>query len=280
MARKRMGEILLETGIISQEILDKALSRQKGSGKRLGQILEEMDVVLEEDIAKALGKQFNFPYVKGLARYRFPPEVLALIDAETALTNFIFPLKLEGRTLHLAMSNPLDMALQNDLSFKTGLRIAPCVTTPEEIKAAVHKFYLKELEVTEDDRAWNILIVDDQDIVLSAAEAALKKEGYTVFKACNGAEGLKMAIQVRPHLIITDVIMPRMDGLEMFRALKGNRSVADIPVIALSAKAAAEEEYRLLEMGFYDFVAKPINPIRLTARVRRAMRRNHGAHQN
>ncbi|HEY5674428.1 MAG TPA: response regulator [Malonomonas sp.] len=279
MARKRMGEILLETGIISQDTLDKALSKQKGSGKRLGQILEEMDVVLEEDIAKALGKQFNFPYVKGLARYRFPPEVLALVDAETALTNFIFPLKLEGRTLHLAMSNPLDMALQNDLSFKIGLRIAPCVTTPEEIKAAVQKYYIKEIEATEEERAWNILIVDDQDIVLSAAEAALKKEGYTVYKASNGAEGLKMAIQVRPHLIITDVIMPRMDGIEMFRALKGNRGVADIPVIALSAKASAEEEYRLLEMGFYDFVPKPINPIRLTARVRRAMKRNHGAHQ-
>jgi DNA-binding response OmpR family regulator len=71
-----------------------------------------------------------------------------------------------------------------------------------------------------------------------------------------------------------------MDGIEMFRALKGNRSVADIPVIALSAKATAEEEYRLLEHGFYDFIAKPINPLRLTARVRRAMRQTHGAHKD
>ena len=280
MARKKMGEILLETNIITQETLDKALALQKGSGKRLGQILEMMEVVKEEDIAKVLGKQFNFPYVKGLARYHFSKEVLALVDAETALTNFIFPLKLEGKTLHLAMSNPLDMALQNDLSFKIGLRIAPCVSTPEEIKAAVKKNYLKEIETSDDDRSWIILIVDDQDIALSAMEAALKKSGYTVYKASNGAEGLKMALQVRPHLIITDVIMPRMDGIEMFRALKGNRSVADIPVIALSAKATAEEEYRLLEHGFYDFIAKPINPLRLTARVRRAMRQTHGAHKD
>lgn len=280
MARKKMGEILLEAGIITQGILDKALAEQKGSGKRLGQVLESMNVVREEDIAKALGKQFNFPYVKGIARYRFPQEVLDLIDAETALTNFIFPLKIEGRTLHLAMTNPLDMDLQNDLAFKCNLRIAPCVTTPEEIKAAVKKYYLKELETTAEERSWNILLVDDQDIVLSAAEAALKKEGYTVFKACNGAEGLKMALQVRPHLIVTDVLMPRMDGMEMFRALKGNQGVANIPVIALSAKATAEEEYRLLEMGFFDFVAKPINPIRLTARVRRAMRQTHGAHKD
>ena len=277
MARKRMGELLLETGIITQEILEQALARQKNSGKRLGQILEEMDVVLEEDIAKALGKQFNFPYVKGIARYRFPQQILDLIDAETALAQLIFPLKMDGNTLHLAMSNPLDMDIQNDLAFKTGMRIAPCVTTPEEVKAAIKKYYLTEVETTAKDRSWNILIVDDQDISLSATEAALKKEGYTVFKASNGAEGLKMALQVKLHLIITDMVMPRMDGLELFRALKGTRGVADIPVIVLSAKAAPEEEYRLLEMGFFDFIAKPVNPIRLTARVRRAMRQTHGA---
>ncbi len=275
MAAKKMGEILIESGLITQEMLKQALERQKGSDKRLGEILEEMDVVLEEDVAKSLAKQFGFPHVKGLIRYRFPQEILDLIDAETALTKFIFPLKVDGTTLHLAMSNPLDMDLQNDLSFKTGLRITPCVTTPEEIKAAVKKNYLVEIEATEEDRLWNILIIDDQDIVLSATEAALKKEGYSVYKANNGAEGLKMAIQILPHLIITDTLMPRMDGLEMFRALKANRGVADIPVIAMSSKAAAEEEFRLLEMGFYDFIAKPVNPIRLVARVRRAMRFRH-----
>jgi CheY-like chemotaxis protein len=272
-----MGEILLETGLITQETLDNALAVQQGSGKRLGQILESMDVILEEDIAKALGKQFNVPYVKGIARYRFPQQVLDLIEVETALKNLIFPLKIDGNILHLAMCNPLDMDLQSDLSFKTGLRITPCVATPEEIKAAIKKHYLKEIETDADDRSWIILMVDDQEIVLSAAEAALKKEGYTVYKATNGAEGLKMAIQIRPHLIITDVIMPRMDGQEMFRALQGTRGVADIPVIALSAKATAEEESRLLGMGFFDFIAKPINPIRLTARVKRAMRQAQGA---
>jgi CheY-like chemotaxis protein len=259
--------------------LEKALAQQMGTGKRGGEVLEELDVLLEEDIAKALAKQFGFPYVKGLSRFRFPQEVLDLCDAEYALTKYIFPLKIEGNTLHLAMTDPLDIDTQNDISFRTNLRVSPCVTTPEEIKAVTQKYYLTEAESEEEDRLWSILIVDDQDIVLSAAEAALKKEGYTVHKADNGAEGLKQAMQIRPHLIITDVVMPRMDGLEMFRALQGNQSTANIPVIALSAKAAAEEEYRLLEMGFFDFVPKPINPVRLAARVRRAMRQTHGAHQ-
>lgn len=278
MARKKMGETLVEMGVINLETLEKALSLQKNSGTRLGQVLEEMDVLLEEDLARALAKQFGFRYIKGLSRFRFPPEVLALCDAETAISKSIFPLKVEGKTLHLAMSNPLDIELQNDLSFKIGLNISPCVTSPEEIKAAIRKHYLVEVETEENDRSWTILIVDDQEIVLAAAEAALKKEGYTVYKAENGAEGLKKAMQIKPHLIITDVLMPRMDGLEMFRALQANRGVAEIPVIALSAKASAEEEYRLLEMGFYDFVPKPINPIRLAARVRRAMRQTQGVH--
>ncbi len=277
MARKRMGEILLDAGLITQQDLDKALQLQKSSGKRLGQILEQMDVILEEDIARTLAKQFGFPHVKGLARYRFPQEVLDLCDAETALTKFIFPLKIDGRTLHLAMTNPLDIELQNDLAFKTGLQVSPCVTTPEEIKTAVKKNYLVEVETASEDRQWTVLIIDDQDMVLSAAEAALKKEGYSIHKASNGAEGLKIALQLKPHLIITDVVMPRMDGIELFRTLQANRGVADIPVIVLSAKAAAEEEYRLLEMGFFDFIPKPINPIRLVARVRRAMRYTHGA---
>lgn len=277
MARKKLGETLVEMGVINQKDLENALNQQKGSNKRLGQILESMDLLLEEDIARALAKQFGFRYVKGLARFSFPREVLDLCDAETALSKSIFPLKVEGKTLHLAMTNPLDNDLQNDLSFKTGLNISPCVTSPEEIKAAIRKNYLIEIDAKKEDRIWSILIVDDQEIVLSAAEAALKKEGYTVYKAVNGAEGLKMALQIKPHLIVTDVLMPRMDGQEMFRALQGNQGVADIPVIALSAKASAEEEYRLLEMGFYDFIPKPINPIRLVARVRRAMRYSQGA---
>ena len=199
-------------GIIDKGTLENALSLQKNAHRRLGQILEDMDVLLEEDIARALAKQFNFRYAKGLARFNFPKEVLDLCEPETALAKMIFPLKLEGGTLHLAMADPLDIEFQNDLSFKSGYRITPCVSSPEEIKAAIKKHYLIEVETDQEDRSWNILIVDDQEIVLSAAEAALKKEGYSIHKANNGAEGLKQAIQLKPHLIITDVLMPRMPG--------------------------------------------------------------------
>ncbi|MCW8893744.1 MAG: response regulator [Deltaproteobacteria bacterium] len=271
MARKKMGEILLENEVISQKDLDQALLRQKENHQPLGKILEDMDIVLEEDIAKALSTQFGFPYVKKFARYKFPTEVLKQIDDESALSHLIFPLKLDKKTLYLAMANPLDMALQSDLSFKLALRISPCVATPDELKAAIKKHYLTDIPFKKEDRSWNVLLVDNHEIVLSAAEAALKKEGYSIYKARNGAEGLKIATQLQPDLIITDIPMPRMDGIEMFKAIQANKDIAKVPVIALSARTAAEEEYRLLEMGFFDFIAKPINPIRLMARVKRAI---------
>lgn len=266
-----MGEILIEKDIISQKDLDQALLRQKESHKPLGKILEDMDIVLEEDIAKALSTQFGFPYVKNFSRYRFPQEVLDKLNAETALAHLVFPLKIDKKTLYLAMSNPLDMALQSDLSFKLAMRISPCVATPGEIKSAIKKHYLADIPAEKEERTWNILLVDSQEIVLSAAEAALKKEGYAIYKARNGAEGLKIATQLQPDVIITDIPMPRMDGIEMFKALQANSDIAKVPVIALSAKTAPESEYQLLEMGFFDFIAKPINPIRLLARVNRAI---------
>ncbi|MFK5927804.1 MAG: response regulator [Desulfuromusa sp.] len=272
MARKKMGEILIDNEVISQDDLDTALLRQKGTNKPIGKILEDMEVILEEDIAKALSTQFGFPHVKRFSRHRFPQDVLDKIDTESALAHLIFPLKIDNKTLYLAMSNPLDMALQSDLSFKLAMRISPCVATPDEIKTAIKKHYLTEIPVDKEEHTLNILLVDNQEIVLSAAEAALKKEGYAIYKARNGAEGLKVATQLHPHLIVTDIVMPRMDGIEMFKALQANGEIDNIPVIALSAKTTAEEEYNLLEMGFFDFIAKPINPIRLLARVKRALR--------
>jgi DNA-binding response OmpR family regulator len=121
-----------------------------------------------------------------------------------------------------------------------------------------------------------VLVVDDQEMVRLAIVAALRKEGYSMQQADNGAKGLKIALQQKPHLIITDTVMPRMDGYEMFRALQANPDTRNIPVIALSSKAAPEEEAKLLDMGYFDFVAKPINPVRLTARVKRVLRIVYG----
>ncbi len=274
--RKRFGEILVEAGVVKEADLQKALEQQKGTRKRLGQLLEELGVVSEKDIAVTLARQFGFKTVSGLARYQFPPEILNLIDGSQAVEKLIFPLKRQDRNLFLAMVNPLDMQTLDNLTFRTGLKIVPCVTTPSEIQEAVDKFYLSDKGEQADSDWWTILVVDDQELARAATLAALRKQGYKVFEAENGAEGLKSALQHKPHLIVTDTIMPRMDGYEMFRSLKANSVAAKIPVIAMSSKSSAEEEASILDMGYFDFIPKPINPVRLTARVRRALKVTYG----
>jgi len=273
MARKRIGEVWIEAGIITERVLLEALKKQKGSGKRLGQILEEMGHVSEKDIAVALARQFGLKTVSGLAGYYFPEQVLKLVAGDSVLKNFIFPLKLEDKTLYLAMANPLDMEILNSLSFRTGLQIVPCVTTPEEIMAAANRHYLVQTgkETPLGRSILKILVVEDQDLIRYSIATFLQKEGYEVVLAANGVEGLEFAFQQHLHLIITDLVMPQLDGYEMFRALRKNAMTRDIPVIALSAKASADEEAMLLDQGYFDFIAKPINSVRLTARVRRAL---------
>jgi CheY-like chemotaxis protein len=278
--RKRFGEILVEAGVVSETQLNLALDKQRGSGQRLGQVLEEMGIVTEKDVAVVLARQFGFKTVQNLAKYSFAEDLLALVDQETALKRSIFPLKLEGKSLYLAMVNPLDMETIDNLTFRSGLRILPCVTTPAEIQAAVQKHYLGGGEGPAGTKAqadwWKILVVDDQELVRAAIAAALKREGYEISEATNGAEGLKQACQQLPHLIVTDTVMPRMDGFEMFRALQSQAATRAVPVIALSSRSAPEEEARLLDAGYFDFIAKPINPVRLTSRVRRALRISYG----
>ncbi len=275
--RKRFGEILIEARVVDENQLQRALEKQKGTGRRLGQVFEEMGVVTERDIAAALARQFGFKTVANIARATFSEELLALCDSDTAMNKMLFPLKKEGSTLFLAMVNPLDIDTIDNLAFKEGLRIVPCVTTPSEIQSAVNRHYLKIVEQThEPDTWWTVLVVDGQDLVRSAILAALKREGYNLLEASNGADGLKVALQKKPHLIISDTVMPRMDGYEMFRAIQANLDIKHIPVIALSSKASADEEAKLLEMGYFDFIAKPINPVRLVARTKHALRIIYG----
>jgi CheY-like chemotaxis protein len=275
--RKRFGEILIEAGVIEEEALHRALQKQKGTRKPLGEVLEEMGIVSQNVIAAALGRQFGFQTVRGIAGKAFSDELLQLIPEAEALKKLIFPLRVADRSLHLAMVNPLDMSTLDSLSFRTGLRIVPCVTTSAEIYQAVQRHYL-EKEILEAEEKifgggkWSVLVVDDHELVRGAVAAALRREDCDVKEAINGAEGLKLAIQDPPHLIVADILMPRMDGYQMFRSLQSNPATRNVPVIAFSAKSSPEEEAKVLAMGYFDFIAKPINQVRLVARVKRALR--------
>ena len=123
--RKRFGEILIEAGLLTEEILQKALIRQQGSSCRLGLILEQMGVISERETALVLARQFNLEMVSKIAGQSVADEALDLVGVDVALAKFVFPLKIVGKTLLLAMSNPLDMETIENLSFRTGLTVIP-----------------------------------------------------------------------------------------------------------------------------------------------------------
>ncbi|MCD6525535.1 MAG: response regulator [Desulfuromonas sp.] len=270
--RKKFGEVLFEEGVIDEQTLRLALEKQAGSGKRLGQILEEQNVISERDIVLVLARQFGLKTVKNIAAHNFPTQLLDLIDSEKALQKLIFPLRIEEKTLCLAMVNPLDMETIDTLSFATGLRIVPYLTTPREVHAAINRHYLKTMNEPIQGGWWKILVIDNQEPVLTTTAAALKKVGFDVITCNNCVEALPIAVNKRPHLIITEIVMPRMGGVDLYNSLSKNPQTENIPFIASSSRSTAKEEAELLDMGFVDFIAKPINCIRLVARSKRVLR--------
>jgi CheY-like chemotaxis protein len=109
-------------------------------------------------------------------------------------------------------------------------------------------------------REWNVLVVDDEPDSLLVAQRLLKKCGATILTAKNGQEGFEMAKLHRPKFILSDLSMPIMSGWEMLYNIKNTPLISDIPVIALTAHAMAGDRQRALEVGFHNYLTKPLRP--------------------
>ena len=113
----------------------------------------------------------------------------------------------------------------------------------------------------------NVLLVDDDPVILKLLQVNFEMEGYTVVTASDGLEGVERARAEAPDVIICDIMMPRMDGLEVTRALKGDPETKDIPIILLSAKAQASDVQAGKDIGADDYLTKPFDPLELLERV-------------
>ncbi len=266
---KHLGDILVEAEIISKKTLERALVRQKEGKERLGTVLEEMGVITEDELAEALGAQFKFKTIKNFIDHSFPQELLDLLPSDFAMKKLVFPLKQKDTMLAVAITDPFDMETMEMLSRITGFQIIPVISTRREILDAISRYYLKSTVRADSGAA--ILVVEDSAPVASLIQVALSRAGYPVLVASDGLEGLKIAISERPKLIITDSVMPRMDGFGLLRALKANPMTSEIPVIMLTSKASTEDEQKALEFGFIDFIPKPVQPVRVVSRVKRAL---------
>lgn len=266
--KRQLGSLLVEKEIISNKTLERALERQKGSGKRLGIVLEEMGVITEEELVDALAKQFGFKTAKGFASYSFPQDLLIHVHVDMAVQKLVFPLKVHEGMLAIAVTDPFDLDTFDFLAKKSGMKIHPVLSTRQEILAAITNHYLRG--TSHEASRQKILVVDDSITVSAIIASTLRKEGYAVIEAADGIEGLKMAMSEKPDLIISDSVMPRMDGFTMMRSIKANPATASIPAILLTSKASMEDEQRAFEAGFLDFVPKPVQPIRIVSRVKHA----------
>jgi CheY-like chemotaxis protein len=273
--RKKFGEILLELGVITQQDLDNALARQKVSNQSLGQIFEELGIICEKDILRILSRQFNLKKIEEINRPPVPESSLEVIDSATALAKQVFPLGIKNNKLYLATSKPLDFSTLDDLAFRTGLNVVPFLAIPSEINRAIKRFYLRE-PLPGEQEGRKILVVDDHDLYRRTLVARLEKEGYRVIQAENGTDALKKVLAEQPQLILLETTLQSMKGKEIFTTLQSNSLTAKIPVIGMSTRDYPEAEAQLLDMGFFDFVAKPFNFLRLLARVRRALNYSQG----
>jgi type IV pilus assembly protein PilB len=136
----RLGEILLQTGLITPAQLAQALAQQKVEGGRLGTILIKLGCLTEEQVVQALGEKFRIPYID-LDRHAIDAALLQLIPAEIAQRHLVFPVSKTGTTLTLAMADPVSAFAVEDIRFMTGLKVELVVATESGVRRAIDRFY-------------------------------------------------------------------------------------------------------------------------------------------
>ncbi len=125
-----------------------------------------------------------------------------------------------------------------------------------------------------------ILIADDEPDVLQLVSMNLKNAGFNVLKAEDGMSALTQARETLPALIVLDLMLPEMSGLEVCKVLKKENATAHIPIIMLTAKAEEVDRIVGLELGADDYLTKPFSPRELVLRVKSVMRRANGANES
>ena len=124
------------------------------------------------------------------------------------------------------------------------------------------------------DSSRRILVVDDEPTIANTVQAYLEQEGYTVYTAMDGLAALKAARAFRPDLVVLDIMLPGMDGIEVLRRL---RQESDVYVLMLTARTDETDKIVGLSVGADDYLTKPFSPREMVARVKAILRRGRGA---
>jgi type IV pilus assembly protein PilB len=244
----RIGDLLLKEGLITQDQLNKALQEQRNNGTRVGYNLVKLGYVKETDLTRMLARQHKMPAVD-LTKFQVDPRIAKLIPAELALKHSVLPLKRDGRTLTVAMSDPATMSVLDDIKFITRLDIFPVIAGEFTLRNAIEKFYesgeaqmqsllseipdddIEILESENENTADNGAALIDEAPVVKLINAimtdALKKGASDIHFECfekelrvryriDGAlqEIMKPPIKMRPALISRFKIMANLNIAE------------------------------------------------------------------
>lgn len=138
--RKRLGDILVEAGLITSEQLQEALGKQKVLGKRLGKVLVETGMTNEDSIATTLARQMNIPYLN-LNELTVPPEVLTTIPEGIVRSHNLLPVHLTGNMLQISMADPLDVFIIDEIHYQTGYELEVAISPESQVEAAIRHYY-------------------------------------------------------------------------------------------------------------------------------------------
>ncbi len=185
----RLGDLLLSQGLVTREQLSAALQDQRSSHQRLGFILVRQGVIDELELTKVLARQYRMPAVD-LSRFEVDTRILRLIPADLAAKRMVLPLKREGRTLTVAVADPADQGLLEDLKFITRFDLFPVLAGEQTLRNLIERHYetgdeqlqsiLKEMEGIGDD----VEVVKEEDDTESMLQAAV--DDAPVVKLING----------------------------------------------------------------------------------------------
>ncbi len=185
----QIGELLLREGLIDREDLDRALQQQKETGTRLGFALVTSGVLAEADLTRVLSMQYRVPAVD-LTEVEVDPKILKLVPADFASKHLILPLRRVGRTLTVAMANPTDLSVIDDLKFVTRFDVDAVVAGEYTLRKAIDKYY----EIANDGLGdlldeWEeeeVEFVEEEDFEYSASQLATQVEEAPVVRLING----------------------------------------------------------------------------------------------
>ena len=191
-SNERIGDLLVREGLISKEQLEKALQEQKQNGTRVGYNLVKLGFIQEIELTKTLARQYKMPAVD-LSKFEVDPKVAKLVPADLCTKNLVLPLKREGRTLTVAMADPTNFAVIDDLKFITRYDIFPVIAGELTIRNVLDKLYessdvqmsalLSDIEGLGGEE--DLEVVEDKEEEMSATALAAAVDDAPVVKLIN-----------------------------------------------------------------------------------------------